>query len=384
MISIFDNKLTDYINSPQIYPNIIPDCPIEELKNIIMFGISGSGKYTYALKLINKYSTTGLKYEKKISIPFNKEQYYIKISDIHYEIDMSLLGCNAKLLWNEIYQHIIDIVYSKKSKQGIILCKNFHEIQPDLLQNFYSYFQLHTQKLRPHKTMNIVFIILTQHISFIPDNIVNFCSVVNFPRLINDDYKKIGINMLGNNIKSTENIIVEVADDKIVNKHTDNCIAIDNDGDCDDDNDDVEEKCDNKNKKYETEILNIKDAIYDNTLTPQQRKFKTKIKKIKSIDKIVSKTLKTIFDKNDKIQFLNVRENNYNIFIYNVDVAEFVWKILNGVLKNWDGSVETEKISRLLVSVFTFFRYFNNNYRPQSHIELFVYNLMSIMNDWKQ
>ena len=76
-----------------------------------------------------------------MALSHNKCIYYLKISDIHYEIDMSLLGCNSKLLWHEIYNQIIDIITAKPNKQGIILCKYFHEIHNELLEIFYSYMQ---------------------------------------------------------------------------------------------------------------------------------------------------------------------------------------------------------------------------------------------------
>ena len=117
---------------------------LNELKNVIFYGPSGTGKYTQMLHLIKKYSPTELKYEKKISVNFNKQSYFFKISDIHYEVDMSLLGCNSKLLWHEIYQQIIDIISAKADKSGIIVCKYFHEIHSELLENFYSYMQLNS------------------------------------------------------------------------------------------------------------------------------------------------------------------------------------------------------------------------------------------------
>ena len=89
---------------------------ITDLKNIIFYGPPGVGKYTQMLKSIKKYSPTELKYEKKISISFNKQQFFFKISDIHFEIDMSLLGCNSKLLWHDIYMQIIDIISAKNEK----------------------------------------------------------------------------------------------------------------------------------------------------------------------------------------------------------------------------------------------------------------------------
>lgn len=100
-----DTHFEDYINSnskSNLHPKLnilyqqFPE-KIEDLKNIIFYGPKGVGKYTQMLSSIKKYSPTNLKYEKKISINYNKNTYYFKISDIHFEIDMSLLGCNSKL-----------------------------------------------------------------------------------------------------------------------------------------------------------------------------------------------------------------------------------------------------------------------------------------------
>ena len=110
---------------------------LNELKNVIFYGPSGTGKYSQVLKAIRGYSPSELKYEKKISLTYNKQQYFFKISDIHYEIDMSLLGCNSKILWHEIFMQIMDIITIKPEKVGIILCKNFHAIHTELLEIFY-------------------------------------------------------------------------------------------------------------------------------------------------------------------------------------------------------------------------------------------------------
>ena len=51
-----------------------------------------------------------------------KKQYTFKISDIHFEIDMELLGCNAKVLWNEVYKAYHWIYYQHvQTHSGIIL-----------------------------------------------------------------------------------------------------------------------------------------------------------------------------------------------------------------------------------------------------------------------
>ena len=143
------------------------------MDNLILYGPAGIGKYTQALMIIKNFSPSQLKYEKKMVLTYNKLTYYFKISDIHYEIDMSLLGCNAKLLWHEIYNQIVDIISSRNKKNGIILCKYFHEIHTELLETFYSYMQLSYNQI-----VNIKFILITQDISFIPDNILNSCKQI--------------------------------------------------------------------------------------------------------------------------------------------------------------------------------------------------------------
>ena len=48
---------------------------------------------------------------------------------------MSLLGCKAKIVFNDLYYHILDVL-SVVQGSGIILCKNFHMIHSELLEIF--------------------------------------------------------------------------------------------------------------------------------------------------------------------------------------------------------------------------------------------------------
>lgn len=176
---------TDYIKDVKensLHPkmkniyNILPQ-KIIEIPNIIFYGPPGIGKYSQVLYFLENYSPSNLKYEKKMNINFNKDIYSYKISDIHYEIDMMLLGCNSKVLWNEIFNNIIDIINTKENKVGIIVCKNFHEIHTELLECFYSYMQKTL-----FSTIKIHFILITENISFIQNNITKSCYILNFSR----------------------------------------------------------------------------------------------------------------------------------------------------------------------------------------------------------
>ena len=279
---------------------------LQQLKNLIFFGPSGTGKYTQMLKSIKKYSSTELKYEKKISITYNKQQYFFKISDIHYEIDMSLLGCNSKLFWHEIYQQIIDIVSAKTDKSGIVVCKYFHEIHSELLDNFYSYMQQNSST-----SVDIKFILITEELSFIPDNILNCCEVINISRPTKIAYTKCIKNKLPNNIK-LEN------------------------------------------------ITNIKMLhLYDEDLMLQYKI-------------ICNKIIRNMVNINE-LQFLKFRDILYDIFIYNLDITDCIWYIISCLVE--EKKLNDCHLSSVLLKTYGFFQYYNNNYRPIYHLESYLFYL---------
>lgn len=168
------DRFTDYITYDEEYrPDIqaLTFPPLSQLKPLILYGPAGVGKYTQMLQIIKPYSPSQLKVEKRLTIN-TTSTFYIKMSDIHYEVDMDLLVCNAKVLWDDIFQHVHEIIQNKYTeKQGIIVCKNFHKINRELLDIFYSYMQ-----------SSIHFILLTESISFLPDTILTKCKVLSIPR----------------------------------------------------------------------------------------------------------------------------------------------------------------------------------------------------------
>jgi len=282
------------------------------LKNLIFYGPNGVGKYTQVLKSIRKYSNTDLKYEKKISVTYNKQQYYFKISDIHYEVDLSLLGCNSKLLWHEIYSQIVDIVSAKTDKSGIILCKYFNEIHSELLDNFYSYMQKNNAL-----SIDLKFILITEELSFVPDNILNCCEVINIPRPTKTMYNKCLKNKL--NIK-LENI---------------------------------------------TNIKNLHSSV-----TELMMPYKI----------ICDKILDAMININET-KFLKFRDLLYDIFIYNLDITDCIWYIISTLIQK--NHIKNEKTSEMLIKTYSFFQYYNNNYRPIYHLENYLFFLVSIIHDYK-
>jgi hypothetical protein len=284
---------------------------LQELKNLIFYGPSGVGKYTQMLKSIKMYSPSDLKYERKISVTYNKQQYFFKVSDIHYEIDMSLLGCNSKLLWHEIYQQIIDIISAKNDKSGIIVCKYFHEIHSELLENFYSYMQQNNSI-----NVDIKYILITKELSFIPDNILNCCEIINISRPTKSCYVKCIKNKITNKFK-TENI---------------------------------------------TNIKNLHHN-YDEDLMLQYRIISNKI-------------IHNLININD-LQFLKFRDIIYDIFIYNLDISDCIWYILSNLIER--KFIKKQYLSDILVRTYCFFQYYNNNYRPIYHVENYFLYLAKLI-----
>ena len=321
LMKFYETHFEEYINEnnrenlhpklEKIYNNFPKT--IQELKNLIFFGPNGTGKYTQMLKSIKKYSPTELKYEKKISLTYNKIQYFFKISDIHYEVDMSLLGCNSKLLWHEIYQQIIDIISAKSDKSGIIICKYFHEIHNELLENFYSYMEQTADK-----SIDVKFILITEETSFIPDNILNCCEIINVSRPTKSTYIKC--------IKS-----------KLPTK-----LKLEN-------------------------ITNIKILhIYNEDLMLQYKII---------CNKIISNLINI-----NEFHFLKFRDILYDIFIYNLDITDCIWYILSSLVEQ--KKIKREDLSNILIKTYTFFQYYNNNYRPIYHVENYLLYLVKLIHNF--
>ena len=200
-----NNKYNSYINCICISGNL------QAIPNLILYGPSSVGKYCEALKIIQYFSPSKLKYEKKMVINSIKNDHIIKISDIHYEINVENLTCISKQLFNDIYKNIIDSIESSQSKEGIILIKNFHVIDDELLEIFYSYMQ----KIL-NSNITIKYIILTEHISFINKNILDICEILYYNKLTNSNYlKKLKNKKNINFIKQDNDIIIANLNNKI-------------------------------------------------------------------------------------------------------------------------------------------------------------------------
>lgn len=281
---------------------------IKNLRNLIFYGPKGVGKYTQMLRSIVKYSPSELKYDRKINNTCGKSSYILKISDIHFEVDMSLLGCNAKTIWNEIYNHIVDVILARQTSSGIIVCKYFHDIHGDLLESFYSYMQtLHNNSL------DIKFILITEQLSFIPDCIVDTCRIIRVARPSRQQYNRCLQINIPKNIKLSE-------------------------------------------------ITNMKNIV----ASPRQL--------LCSHELLCNEIINMILDPIN-LKYNDLRDRLYDLLIYNLDVTECIWYILQTLIIL--NRIQEVQSAHILLQTYRCLKYYNNNYRPIYHLESFIFYLIN-------
>jgi len=378
-MKFYETHYEDYIHSVEKYnlhPELVPvmksfPSKINRLENLIVYGPAGVGKYSQVLTLLKKYSPSVLKYDKKITAQTDKQQYIYRMSDIHYEIDMSLLGCNSKLLWHEIFFQIVDIISVKQEKIGIILCKNFHLIHTELLEIFYSYMQHynHTQA-----SIKIKFVLITEHVSFLPTPIVNACHIINVGRPSKDKYEKLAFIHLSPTNDNSQ-FLQRITNFKNIPFHvgvfapqiTTEAIH----------------PIQNQNKIHPNifegidllAITNIKEVrsfplLVDNINIP---------KDIFNIicDNIIKEILSP-----QSLTFTGFRDTLYDILTYNLDTTECLWYILSYFIEN--KHLADDDISDILIKSYTSLKYYNNNYRPIYHLESMAFTIINKIHKYNE
>ena len=77
------------------------------------------------------------------------------------------------------------------------------------------------------------------------------------------------------------------------------------------------------------------------------------------------------------VNFLDMRECIYDLFVYDANVHRCMWSVLSTLIKN--GHIDDDMISVCVEHTYEFFKLYNNNYRPIYHVESYMYKLMSVI-----
>ena len=307
----------------------------DKFTNYIFYGPTCSYKYKNALKLVQYFSPSSLKYEKKLYINISKTEFYIKISDIHYEIDIENFIYNSKNLWNDIYNIIYNSVASSDLKKGYIVLRNFDKINCDLLDLLYNYMQKEL-----FSSILIRFIIITECISFIPEKIINISKILYFSKLNKKNIYSIS------NKNNRQFIKHKCLEDKI-----------------------------NNTSNYTLETIMHKINTPNIYSVLDISKNINYIEHHKSICETYISMLIT-----DNYNIKNIRTLLYDMLIYNLNVQEcFFYIIQNLILRK----IINTNINDLIVHILIFFKNYNNNYRPIFHLESFTLYLIELINENK-
>jgi hypothetical protein len=359
-MKFLETHFDDYLQAAKKY-NLHPNLsglydkyPPSRMPNTIFYGPPGVGKYTQALIALKKYSPSELKYEKRMLITYDNSPIYIKMSDIHFEINMAMLGCNSKFLWNEIYTQLIDVISTRPQAYGIIMCKNFHHIHSELLDVFYSYFRCSNPKIY------ISFVIIADNLSFMTNSIVNSCEVIHVKRPPVAHYKRCIASFTSNsnaNANTNSNLVTLKTLSRITNI---------------------------KGLRLNRVLPAAYDLLGGNSDTnPDPVSDDTTIGMNSSFRAPHLVTCARIFNyivHPETVNLLELRDVLYDILICDLDIYHCIWMILDNLVqhcKQHGIAISKECMADIMVNTYTFLHMFNNNYRPIYHLERFVFMLIN-------
>ena len=416
--TIFDEYLQS-VHKCDFHPeinSIIKNIPSH--KDIIFYGPSGVGKYSQVLKYLHTLSPSKLTYYKKITVFIdrikNKTPYTLFMSDIHFEIDLAILGCNAKKVWHEIFIQLVDIIKLRENKFGYLVCKNFHTIHSELLEIFYSYMQHYRPRevslpnsANGDSQVQIAFILVTEHLSFIPNRIYQSSCIVPIKRPPNSLLEKGLILTAEKEDDDVPNTATHLKTAKQFLKR----IHLKKTG---------KQSSQEIEQKYAktllqqidtTHVLNIKEFfcfnLLPNSTSPYPphphlvvsiKKNETKKNEFQSqslsylSEDIFNKVCDQIIDKIIQIPvqdtakwFASFRDALYSILICNLDASECICYILQYFICNppktspFSSSapgLSATSVANLMQKMYPFLLYYNNNFRPIYHLEIILIRLI--------
>jgi len=211
------------------------------------------------------------------------------------------------------------------------------------------------------------YLIITEHLSFIPNNILSSCEIISVKRPDREKYiELIGAMQLHKPrkyVKSSPTDDVAIVTTTVEEDFTQKIGNLRNNGYTDAAKAIVENTAVN-------EIVNLKELRY--------------FSKLASIDAVPADIFNIVCNNiieqllaPNKLVHAQFRDALYDIFVYNLDVVECVWHILCNLIEN--GHLKGESISDVMTRSYNFLKYFNNNYRPIYHLEsMFHYMIIKI------
>lgn len=288
---------------------------VHQMPNLLLHGPNGVGKYSQALHAIHRYSPSGLKYEKRIFVPTVKKlTSAVRLSDIHFEVDFSILGRNAKTAWHAIYQHILAVISTRRNRCGIIVCREFHTIRAELLDVMYSYMQQYNSG-----DIVVRWVILTDEYSFLPEELVQRFSTIAItrPKAVDLRWKQ------------------SAAEEHFLRGEYEQLDAVTN----------------VQTGNIKTIHLKVPDPTYFISL----------------------RIVQLIMTAHQSFPY-EMREALYDILLYQLDVHACVRSILTQCIQQEALTIKGAGV--IIQQLYLFFKFYNNNYHPIYHLERIIICIM--------
>lgn len=274
----------------------------------------------------------------------------LRMSDIHYEVNMSFLNKNARIIWHKIHSQI-----AEQNRECVILCREFQAIPVDLLSVFYSYMQ---HNFHNSTSNRIHYILLTDTTGFIPESIVNMCHLVRFIRPMKKLYEQCvpQLRKHGSKVKSKKDVKIDTSDISNI-----------------------------KTLKIALAKFQGNENGSDNSLTQDSYfSFRQLSQGHKPICNIILRILNAIASESatkttiSPVLFSQLREKLYDMLVYDLNIGECMWYIVQCILKQKSAictatelplTASTNILHKLIEDVTHFFQYYNQHYRPIYHLE---------------
>jgi hypothetical protein len=190
--------------------------------------------------------------------------------------------------------------------------------------------------------IHLNFILITEHISFIPNNIQNSCHVHNIGRPTKDQYAMLDRSR---------------SDDDFINRTS---------------------RLNHDSVRPNMQCVNILRSIDANEITNgKEVKGFSLIRDGEiptDIFNIICDNIISEMKNHEKISMAGFRDSIYDMLIYNLDVTECIWYILYYFIQN--ENLHTNDVSDILDRCYVFLKYYNNNYRPIYHLESILFYLI--------
>jgi hypothetical protein len=79
------------------------------------------------------------------------------------------------------------------------------------------------------------------------------------------------------------------------------------------------------------------------------------------------------------INYLTLRDYLYDICIFDLNINECVWYIIDELCKK--DKIDLSKLTKILNDTYKFFKYYNNNYRPIYHLERYILYIIQVVHE---